>query len=300
MKRYTFEDVAALIWTGAADSAALFTPAQRAFLPEDAWRQWLADLPPLDMFQHLLLSISERDLAAYNTEPHAVAQTGVRLLRLLAWSIAKRESAAPLSVQLQELWVPDTPEATRLLDAALIFCADHGLNISAFTARCVASAGTSPYLAVNAALCALRGYRHGGQTQWVAELFDDAVADPAHAVAERLKQGRQLPGFGHPLYPQGDPRGRYLVDMVKTFEGDAAALAVGERLRKLAEQSMGVTPNIDFALVFLARALNLPANAPLLLFTAGRMAGWIGQINEDLQRKQLIRPRARYVGPRPK
>ena len=53
--------------------------------------------------------------------------------------------------------------------------------------------------------------------------------------------------------------------------------------------------NIDFGLVPLA----LPKDSPLLIFAAGRTAGWIGQIIEEYQRKQLIRPRAHYTGARP-
>ncbi len=225
----TFEEVAALLWTGAPSPDELFTVDQRALLPDGSLRNVVAEMSPLDAFQTLLLPTSQRDLAAYNTESSAVARTGVRLMRLLAWCITGTESVEPLAVQLQRTWAAENPHAIRLLDAALILCADHELNISAFTARCVASAGTSPYLAINAALCALRGYRHGGQTERVDEMFDEAAGDPATAVAERLRRGQPMPGFGHPLYPQGDPRGKALVDLVRTTMPECTDLAPGRR-----------------------------------------------------------------------
>jgi citrate synthase len=163
----------------------------------------------------------------------------------------------------------------------------------------VASAGTSPYLAISAALCALRGFRHGGQTALVDALFDAATVDAPAAVAERLKHGQSLPGFGHVLYPQGDPRAKALIELVRFHMPDAPALVLADSLVNPAGQSMNVAPNIDFGLVLLARSLALPKDAPLLIFAAGRTAGWIGQIIEEYQRKQLIRPRARYTGPRP-
>ena len=295
----SFEEVAALLWTGSPASESLFDAKQRPVLPTPSMRDALAELPPLDAFQTLLLSTSERDLAAYNMEPGAVAQTGVRLLRLLAWSITGQEDIGPLAEQLARRWAPQAPDAEDLLNAALILCADHGLNISSFTARCVASAGTQPYLAIDAALCALRGHRHGGHTARVATLFDEASADPAGAVAQRLKRGESLPGFGHPIYANGDPRGRCLVELVRTHAQEAPILPLADALIELAERSMNMAPTIDFGLVLLARALDLPADAPLLLFAAGRTAGWIGQIIEEYQRKRLIRPRAKYAGLRP-
>ena len=295
----TFEEVAALLWTGAPSPDELFTVDQRALLPEGSLGNVVSEMSPLDAFQTLLLPTSHRDLAAYNTESSAVARTGVRLMRLLAWCITGTESVEPLAVQLQRTWTAENPHAVRLLDAALILCADHELNISAFTARCVASAGTSPYLAINAALCALRGYRHGGQTERVDEMFDEAAGDPATAVAEHLRRGQPMPGFGHPLYPQGDPRGKVLVDLVRATIPDAPILPLADALIDLCQESMNVTPTIDFGLALLARTLNLPKGTPLLLFAAGRTAGWIGQIIEEYQRGQLIRPRARYVGVRP-
>ncbi len=154
-RRRTFEEVAALLWTGSSATAPLFADGQRPVLPQGPRHASISGMTPLDAFQTLLLPCSEVDLAAYNTEPSSVAQTGVRLLRLLSWCISGKESVDPLARQLQASWAPKTPEAVRMLDAALILCADHELNISAFTARCVASAGTSPYLAISAALCAL-------------------------------------------------------------------------------------------------------------------------------------------------
>ncbi len=133
----------------------------------------------------------------------------------------------------------------------------------------------------------------------VNALFDEAAADPAVAVAERLKRGQSLPGFGHSLYPEGDPRGKLLIELVHDQVGDTPLMAMADSLVTLAGQSMNAAPNIDFGLVLLARALELPKEAPLLLFAAGRTAGWIGQIIEEYQREQLIRPRARYTGPRP-
>jgi citrate synthase len=71
-----------------------------------------------------------------------------------------------------------------------------------------------------------------------------------------------------------------------------AAVAAGTRLT-------GRRPNVDFALAAAASALELPPDAALGLFIIGRTVGWIAHAIEQYDTNRLIRPRARYVGPRP-
>ena len=61
---------------------------------------------------------------------------------------------------LQHAWAPHDVQAIPLLTATLILCADHELNTSTFTARCVASAGSSPYAIVLAGLATSPGRRY--------------------------------------------------------------------------------------------------------------------------------------------
>ena len=101
-----------------------------------------------------------------------------------------------------------------------------------------------------------------------------------------------MPGFDHPLYPDGDPRAAALL---------AAFLAppLLADLRAATETATGLAPNIDFALVSLARTLKLPPDASFILFATARSAGWAAHAIEQLQTGRLIRPRARYVGGSP-
>src|SRR5690606_13971117 len=105
-------------------------------------------------------------------------------------------------------WRLQLPAADRLLTAALVLCADHELNVSSFTARCVASAGSTPYQVVQAGLAALQGTKHGGHTARAGALLDE-IGEPENArnaLGARLRRGESIPGFGHVLYPDGDPR----------------------------------------------------------------------------------------------
>ncbi|MDP8950673.1 MAG: citrate synthase, partial [Actinomycetota bacterium] len=198
-------------------------------------------------------------------------------------------------------WAPGEPDAAALIGAALILCADHELNVSAFTARCVASSGATPYAAVTAGLAALGGTRHGGQTELVEALLRE-VGDGAAArsvLASRLRRGEPIPGFGHSLYPEGDPRGRELLRLAAGARPHSSDVVLSRAVSEAARELIGELPNLDLGLVTLARVLGLPPGAPLAIFALGRTIGWIGHAIEQYEDGSLIRPRARYTGEQP-
>lgn len=305
-----FEEVAALLWTGHLGTDLFTEPApdtpDRAPCATELHgyiTQSMPALKPLETFQILLLAAANEDWGGYRLERESAASAGVRILRRMVRTITAPAGIVPqrgerttIAQQLQAAWAPNEPAVAPLINAALILCADHELNVSAFTARCVASAESNLYATVVAGLAALQGHRHGGSTEAVATLFSDAEGDVSSAVAARLKRGEQLPGFHHPLYPEGDPRGRLLLEQVRGAFPDSPHLALAHGLIAEAQRHTGRHPNIDFALVTLARVAGLPEAAPLTLFALGRTAGWIGHAIEQAESGQMIRPRARYVG----
>jgi citrate synthase len=231
-----------------------------------------------------------------------VAQTGARILRLLALTaVGRTRSEGDIAHILQEGWIPHDPDAASLLRTALILCADHELNVSAFTARCTASANSPPYAVVMAGLAALQGAKHGGYTDQVeAFLREVGAPDQAQAViTHRLKRGERLPGFGHQLYPEGDPRGKALLELTLKAYPNATATMLSKAITTQVRRTINQHPTIDFALAILAHALHLPSGAALALFAMGRTIGWIGHAIEQYQLDQLIRPRAQYMGPAP-
>jgi citrate synthase len=299
-ERHSLETVAALIWSGDLDAEAAFTPFEPPAPVQTVQRQ-VAHLPAFDQFQIVLPALAADDLAAYDLRAEAVRQTGARILGTLVFTAAGGKAGADASTadMLGTAW--GKPEAAHLVNAALVLCADHELNISAFTARCVASAGATPYAVVQAGLAALGGPKHGGHTQRVEALLREAgdARGMYAALAGRLRRGEPIPGFGHPLYPEGDPRGAALLRWVIEAYPNSDAAALAEAGREAAARLIGDAPTIDFALAVLARALDLPTGVPLTLFAIGRAVGWIGHAIEQYALDHLIRPRARYVGNMP-
>jgi len=288
----SLEEVAALIWTGSFDADVFDTPLHVV------GGEGVADLPFIHRAQSILPLVGARDSLAFDLRPRAVAQTGWRIVNLLTSVAAEsRELEPTVEETLARAWAPQVKQARELIRVALILTADHELNVSAFTARCVASAGSNPYAVVAAGLAALEGTRHGGATERVDALFEELrrTRDPRKALADRLRRGAEVDGFGHPLYPDGDPRATLLLEMLPKSKERTFALA----LAGAAESVLREKPTIDFALVALARTLALPRGSALTLFAIGRTIGWIAHAIEQYEQGTMIRPRAKYIGPKP-
>lgn len=302
-ERHSVEEAAALIWTGDLQGhiPALLEPAE--LLPRCQQAQnHLDGLSAFERFQVLLPLAAADDPTAYDLRPAAVVQTGARMVRLMAAAAAgSNRISTGIATALGRAWIPDDADGMRLINAALILCADHELNVSAFTARCAASANSTPYAVVMAGMAALQGTRHGGHTQRVEALLREAGTPEKvyETLAGRLRRGETIPGFGHPLYSGGDPRGAALLRWAAEAYPASSALALAQAASDAAERLIGEQPTIDLALVALCRALKLPAGSPLTLFALGRAVGWIGHALEQYALDRMIRPRARYVGPPP-
>lgn len=119
------------------------------------------------------------------------------------------------------------------------------------------------------------------------------------ALAARLRRGESIDGFGHPLYRNGDPRARLLLDLLDERYGSSPEYRFVADVARAATATLGEHPNLDFGLAAVARVLKLPSGSPLMLFAIGRSIGWIGHAIEQYANGQLIRPRAKYVGVQP-
>jgi citrate synthase len=280
----TLEEVAEIIW-----GSVPAPPSPKGPLPGEPQSY-------LERLQSWMATLQARDRLALDRSPAGVQRAGAAILDLAARA-AGGTGSGPVHERLARGWQADEAGAD-LIRAALVLCADHELNASTFAARIVASTGATPYAAIQAGLAALSGPHHGGTTYRVSALLDE-VGDqpPVEALAARLRRGEDLPGFGHRLYPDRDPRAAFLLDrLVRSFPREGQPYAI---LADAARALTGLPPTVDYALVAVARLLRGPEGGAFQLFATGRIVGWIGHSLEQYQSGQLLRPRARYSGPRP-
>jgi citrate synthase len=197
-----------------------------------------------------------------------------------------------LHLRLAQGWGKSNRVA-ELLRTAMVLLADHELTSSAFVARIAASTGASLPAALLAGLTTLSGPLHGDASGRVQALFSEVerLGDDA-VVAHYLSTGSPLAGFGHHLYPDGDPRAAALLAL---FEPPKVIARFIEKVTALT----GLQPNIDVALAALVAHHRLPADSAFGLFATARSVGLLAHSLEQLGVAQVIRPRGRYVGPAP-
>ncbi|QGZ62173.1 citrate/2-methylcitrate synthase [Paraburkholderia acidisoli] len=305
----TLEGVAARLWQCTPRRLAQAPEAPIASAQWSAWLKLWSAHTPLERALVLLPAAAAQIPRIWAQGRDAQLDTAAMLMRLLAAAlISAAPSNAPLHRQLADAWGVRSRAHADLLRAALVLCADHELNASTFTVRCITSTGTHLFGAATGGLAALAGPRHGGETLRVAALFNEAAeatraGDLHRWLAARLAPDEHghapaLSGFGHPLYPEGDPRARLLLAWLRERAGPGARAAMRDvdALAAAVEATSGARPTLDYALGAIERVLGLPAGAAFTLFAAGRVTGWIAHALEQSADGRLIRPRARYVG----
>ena len=239
------------------------------------------------------------DRSAYALHPKLVWRHGVDLCRLVASEIAGcAPGAAPIAEQIVRGWCVEGKEGRGLISMALVLCADHELNSSAYAVRVAASTGAPLHAAILAGMGAFLGPRHGAASErvdhWLTSLARES--DIAGVIERQLMRAERVPGFGHFIYDGIDARAACLLDALYSAFPDHPDVIRAKEAILHVERLFGEAPNIDFALSLLKRVLDLPEGAGMALFCTGRLVGWIAHALEQYRSGIHIRPRAIYVG----
>jgi citrate synthase len=264
----TLEVVAALLWE---QPAATFPAARDGTNPFQALASLIANAKPM-----------------VGRAPAKLAQEASVAVAAIAGAFSATGDG-PMHERLARGWSLDAA-GTDLVRRALVLLADHELNPSTFAARVAASTGSPMAACLMAGLSTLSGPKHGGAGAALAALAAEARANGVEtAVARWLAAGHGVPGFGHPLYPHGDPRAAALLPLVAL---DPALI----ELRDVVVDATEALPNIDFALLAISVAADLPVDASFRLFATARGVGWAAHAIEQSASGAVIRPRALYQG----
>ena len=321
----SFEEVAALLWTGSFASTEPAGPWQAGLWPAGPWEATAeamaagaaaqSALPagtlPLERLQVIVPALAAADPLRLRLDPPAVIGAARSIIAgmvdCLPAAHARRGTPPADDTVAARLWPRLCPRrpAPRLLDAlraALVLLADHELAASTLAARVAASVRADPYAVVATGLGALGGALHGGASL-AAETMLAAARKPADAprvVGELLRRGERIPGFGHFVYDSGDPRAVLLLGLVRRAAPASARLAVADAVLAEMRRRSLPEPNIDFALAVLAGVAGMITGAGEAIFAVARTAGWVAHALEEYARRTPLRPRALYTGPPPR
>jgi citrate synthase len=207
------------------------------------------------------------------------------------------------------------PVVVSALNKLLILHADHEQNCSTSTVRIVGSSQSNLYSSISAGISALWGPLHGGANQEVIEMLeqihqDGGDVDKWVAKAKDKEDPFRLMGFGHRVYKNFDPRATIIKkacdDILEKLNINDPMLAIAKRLEQVALEdeyfkSRNLYPNVDFYSGIIYKALGIPTEMFTVMFSIGRLPGWIAQWKEMTENKEPIgRPRQIYIGATPR
>jgi citrate synthase len=320
----TFEEVAFLLWEGKLPNKAELDKLKKDIaanmaLPEHVTKL-IADLPPkmqpMDALRTACSALAAIDPDLTSNEPEANERKAIRLTAQFPTIVTAihrlrtgEKPVAPdpsLSVAGNFLYMlmGEKPHETltRVMDAALVLHAEHGMNASTFAARVTAATLADMHAAVTAALAALKGPLHGGANQDVMELLlQCGTPDKAEKhVEQMLSSGQKVPGFGHRVYKTFDPRATFLQRMSKEL-GEAAKntqwYVMSEKLIPIVKRMKNKDPNVDFFSASAYYTMGIPLDLFTPIFAIARVTGWTAHIMEQHRNNRIIRPTDDYVGP---
>ena len=279
----TLEQAARLLWDADEDPFADLKPRADISFPGG----------PRGRAFSCLSRRAEEDAATQGRSVRSLRREAAAVLNELVDAISGGGPRLYLHQRLARVWKLDEKDA-QLIRRALVLCADTDAAAPTLAARTIASAGAPLAACALGGLAAMVGPGFGGRLTQVIGFVAEARrgADPRTVARQRLAQGLQIPGFGHPLFPDGDPRARALIEAANLAEDARDLIRVGEGLT-------GEAPNLDMALALVGRQLDLPKDGLFALVTVGRAAGWLAHALEQIATGSPIRARLRYVGPEP-
>lgn len=301
-----FEEVAEWLWGGRwLDDTAW--PFDAAAL--DAVLAAQAPLPrhclPLHRYRVTVAVAGALDRTAVRGVPPL--DQARRIVRLMAHGLPRADGrearrAEPARGIAEVLWtrlsrLPRTPGRIDLLDLTLGLLADHELASSTLAVRVAAMVRADLYEAVGAGLNVIGGSRHGGASLSLEALFRDAAR---YGVPAALAGRDPLPsaGFGHSLYPDGDPRAVALLARLADLDPPGDRLATVEATFAALAQAEVEPPNVDAALAAISFCADMPPGSGEAIFALARTAGWIAHAIEQYDQPTFMRARVDYTGSR--
>lgn len=312
LAREPFETVARWALTGAWDADARFSPGAGMADARRAADALPASAGDRDRQLIAVTALAAADPLRTSLDPATVAGAAERMVAgmvavlpvVVGGDGASETDGDALALRLHRRLAATapTPDAVAVLNAALVLLIDHDLAVSTLAARAAASARATPYGVVVAGMGALDSPLHGNASRAAHRLLARVVAgaDPARVVADTVVAGAggPVPGFGQPLYPDGDPRAQALLGLLSAEDSAAPVLAAADAVSALLRDRAGAHPNIDLALGALTLAHGMRDDAGEVVFATARAIGFVVHALAEYGEPPLrLRPVGRYTGP---
>ena len=203
------------------------------------------------------------------------------------------------------------PEFVEALNVLFILHADHEQNCSTSTVRLVGSSRANLFASISTGIAALWGPLHGGANQAVLEMLQQIYIDGGDVqkfvkLSKDKDSSFRLMGFGHRVYKNFDPRATILKEycdkILKMLGTSDPLLDIAKQLEEAALTDeyfidRNLYPNVDFYSGIIYKALGFPTEMFTVLFSLGRLPGWISHwLEMHNSASKIGRPRQIYTG----
>lgn len=326
----TFEEVCHLLWFGELPGASRLAEIRRQLVAGAVVDERVLDVVraapkhahPMSTLRTAVSALAFFDPDTEDMSPEGNQRKAIRLtgqtITLTAAIDRIRHGKQPvppnndlgLAANLLYMLRGERPDelSARIIDAALILHAEHGMNASTFAARVTAGTLSDMHSAVTSAIGTLKGPLHGGANEQVMVMLHE-IGEPDRAadyVRSKLASGGKIMGFGHRVYRTLDPRApilKRLAEELSARMGGAKWLQISERIQETMRVEMDrrgkqVYPNVDFFSASVYFTLGIPMDLFTNVFACARMAGWTAHVMEQYSDNRLIRPQSEYIGPK--
>ena len=323
-RKATFEEVCYLLWHGELPKPAQLDKITTELIAAreiprtlvEAFALMPKDTDPMRVLQAAVAILGMHDPDATDNSAAANRRKAARLTSQMATAICAHhrvrageppvEPSRELSHAANFLYMltgkRPSGVVSKAFDASLTLYAEHELNASTFTTRCIVSTQSDMHSAVAGGVGALKGPLHGGAGEAVMRTLMEIgeVANVDAFTEKAIATKRRFMGMGHRVYKAGDPRAAILKGMAEEAcrqSGQFKWYEMAVKLHARINEAKKLIPNVDFYSAPLFYSLSIPVDLFTPVIAAGRIAGWTANIIEQYDDNRLIRPRGDYIGP---
>lgn len=187
----------------------------------------------------------------------------------------------------------EMPSATQttIIDSVLVTIMEHGLIPSSIASRMTIFGAPESFQGAIAAGLLGVGDRFAGTASECAILLDKIVSAPeqerqATAIAEikaYRAQKKPIPGFGHPIHRQGDPRVARLIEIAEKAGAKGEYIQTMYLLEECLEKELGkkLPTNISAAIGAVLAEAGIPTKIMRGIVLTARCGGLVGHLLEE-------------------
>jgi citrate synthase len=209
---------------------------------------------------------------------------------------------------------PTTAES-KVLNAILVSCVDHGFAPSALTSRIVIGGAPEAFQGAVAAGILCMGELHGGAIEGCSKMLQEGVRRAEkegmslNEIAEKIVhdywvEGKVIPGIGHPFH-RVDPRVEPLFEIAREAGFPTKHVELLKAIRDVMERDYGrkLPINIDGAIGAVISDMGIDYRLGKAFFIMSRVVGLVAHVYEEIKRpamgpiRDMARSKYKYDGP---